>query len=382
MCCRRIKVEKEEVREPEADDERIKRTVFAYQCSFWFPIIIISKVSSNKGCRKESSFPQSSLLFNVYIEFYDVMSVPVAIALSGQSLLGHSVMVKPSEAEKNLFQSTTTELYISNLHVNIKEDQLHEVFEPFGKIELVQLPLDRETRQRKGYGFVQFARHEDARAALSLDGQLEIAGHVMKSPISYNPSIFIKEFGCGSSDGKYVYTWKVSATADHTNGQEVVASAGDFDDDRSDGMGVAGSVGAAPAISPPFVPIGQIPIPVPAGFPTSTFSIPDALPLSYTIGNPSECLLLKNMFDPKLEPEPDFDQDIKDDVKDKCTKFGELKHVYVDKNSAGFVYLRFQQSESALAAQRALHGRWFAGKMITATFLVPENYNTKFPESK
>lgn len=32
-----------------------------------------------------------------------------------------------------------------------------------------------------------------------------------------------------------------------------------------------------------------------------------------------------------LQPEPDFDQDIKDDVKDKCTKFGELKHVYVDK---------------------------------------------------
>ncbi|XP_072083779.1 probable RNA-binding protein sce3 isoform X1 [Arachis hypogaea] len=37
-----------------------------------------------------------------YIEFYDVMSVPMAIALSGQFLLGQPVMVKPSEAEKNL----------------------------------------------------------------------------------------------------------------------------------------------------------------------------------------------------------------------------------------------------------------------------------------
>lgn len=31
MCCRRIKEEKEEVPESEADDERDKRTVFAYQ---------------------------------------------------------------------------------------------------------------------------------------------------------------------------------------------------------------------------------------------------------------------------------------------------------------------------------------------------------------
>ena len=36
----------------------------------------------------------------------------------------------------------------------------------------------------------------------------------------------------------------------------------------------------------------------------------------------------------------------------------------------GFVYLRFDKVASALSAQRALHGRWFAGKMITATFMV------------
>ncbi|KAI7981492.1 putative RNA-binding protein 23 [Camellia lanceoleosa] len=42
-----------------------------------------------------------------YIEFFDAMSVPMAIALSSQPLLGQPVMVKPSEAEKNLVQSTT-----------------------------------------------------------------------------------------------------------------------------------------------------------------------------------------------------------------------------------------------------------------------------------
>lgn len=30
-----------------------------------------------------------------------------------------------------------------------------QIFEPFGRVELVQLPLDLETGQCKGFGFVQ-----------------------------------------------------------------------------------------------------------------------------------------------------------------------------------------------------------------------------------
>lgn len=71
------------------------------------------------------------------------MYVPMAIALSGQPLLGQPVMVKPSEAEKNLVQSTyvvsrpggmigpysggARRLYVGNLHTNIKEDDLRQV---------------------------------------------------------------------------------------------------------------------------------------------------------------------------------------------------------------------------------------------------------------
>eukprot|EP00256_Glycine_max_P062681 XP_014632199.1 probable RNA-binding protein 23 [Glycine max] len=71
------------------------------------------------------------------------MSVPMAIALSGQLLLGQPVMVKPSEAEKNLVQSNASggaagvtgsygavdrKLYVGNLHFNMTESQLREVF--------------------------------------------------------------------------------------------------------------------------------------------------------------------------------------------------------------------------------------------------------------
>jgi hypothetical protein len=70
------------------------------------------------------------------------MSVPMAIALSGQLLLGQPVMVKPSEAEKNLVQSNASsgaagvvgpygavdrKLYVGNLHFNMTEANLREV---------------------------------------------------------------------------------------------------------------------------------------------------------------------------------------------------------------------------------------------------------------
>jgi RNA-binding protein 39 len=93
-----------------------------------------------------------------------------------------------------------------------------------------------------------------------------------------------------------------------------------------------------------------------------------AAPVMDPIGVPNDCLLLKNMFDPnnevcessfcltgefftchyleiffylpkfsskkqylKLQTEPDFDLDIKEDVQDECSKFGAVRHIFVDK---------------------------------------------------
>ncbi|PPS01156.1 hypothetical protein GOBAR_AA19534 [Gossypium barbadense] len=303
-----------------------------------------------------------------YVEFYDVMSVPMAIALSGQPLLGQPVMVKPSEAEKNLAQSTTSvaagqtgshaggarRLYVGNLHFNITEDQLRQVFESFGTVELVQLPLD-ESGHSKGFGFVQFARLEDAKNALNLNGQLEIGGRVIKSLNSSSRALLMAKLDR-------------SGTASSITG--------------SVGMPVNNTgLGAAPSAQPLVSPTIQASMPTIPGLPGGLQIPTNGIPTIDTIGTPSECLLLKNMFDPSLETEPDFDLDIKEDVQEECLKFGKLKHIYVDRNSAGFVYLRFEDAQGAINAQRNLHGRWFAGKMITAAYMVPQTYEAKFPDS-
>ncbi|PWA59771.1 splicing factor, CC1-like protein [Artemisia annua] len=381
---RRYKDKKDGAVEPEVDPERDQRTVFAYQISLKADERDVYEFFSRAGKVRDVRLimdRNSRRSKGVgYIEFYDAMSVPMAIALSGQPLLGQPVMVKPSEAEKNLVQSTTTvggvaggtgayaggarKLYVGNLHYNMKEDQLRQVFESFGTVELVQLPTD-ETGNCKGFGFIQFARLEDARAAQSLNGQLEIAGRMMK----------------------------VSAITDQTGMQEMGVNPGDFDDDDGGGLSLNARsrallmqkldrTGTAPSV------IGSMGIPTTGGgvpLPAMTGAAlavpPVTVPSAESVGVPSECLLLNNMFDPELEDEPDFDLDIKEDVQSESSKYGKLRHIYVEKNSAGFVYLRFENAQSAVAAQRALHGRWFAGKMITATFMLPQDYETKFPDS-
>ncbi|XP_016652287.1 PREDICTED: RNA-binding protein 39 [Prunus mume] len=388
---RRFKDKKEAV-EPEADPERDQRTVFAYQMPLKATERDVYEFFSKAGKVRDVRLimdRNSRRSKGVgYIEFYDAMSVPMAIALSGQLLLGQPVMVKPSEAEKNLVQSNTSggavgvagpygavdrKLYVGNLHFNMTETHLREIFEPFGPVELVQLPLDLETGQCKGFGFVQFAHLEHAKAAQSLNGKLEIAGR----------------------------TIKVSSVTDHVGSQETGAKSADFDDDDGGGLSlnaqsrallmqkldrtgiatsIAGSLGV-PVLngSAPNQRAGTLPINGQAA--VSAPILPaTVMPFAVTepIGNPSECLLLKNMFDPATEREPDFDIDIKDDVEEECSKCGRVKHIYVDKNTAGFVYLRFETVEAAAAAQQSMHLRWFAGRQISALFMQPQVYEARF----
>ena len=70
-----------------------------------------------------------------------------------------------TESEKNR-QARTTDtnannagvpfhrLYVGNIHFSITEDELSQIFSPFGELEEVSLMKD-ETSRSRGYGFVQ-----------------------------------------------------------------------------------------------------------------------------------------------------------------------------------------------------------------------------------
>lgn len=48
---------------------------------------------------------------------------------------------------------------------------------------------------------------------------------------------------------------------------------------------------------------------------------------------PTPCLLLTNMFDPAQQSGEEWVADLTEDVRDECSKYGKLLHVFVDKDS-------------------------------------------------
>lgn len=88
---------------------------------------------------------------------------------------------------------------------------------------------------------------------------------------------------------------------------------------------------------------------------------------------PARNLILKNMFRPQginLNTEPDFFEDIKDDVTQECGKHGIVSNVFVDRMSVhGTVYVRFASMTDATACKVSLDKRWFGGNQIAVEFM-------------
>lgn len=305
-----------------------------------------------------------------YVEFVDIESVGKAIALTGTRLCGVPIVVQHSQAEKNRLAQASAlskssaairngatgpmSLYVGSLHFNITEDMLRGIFEPFGTVDKIELSRDPETNRSKGYGFVHFREADDAKKALEQLNGFELAGRPMK--VNY-----------------------VTERTDY-----IPHGPGAFDSDELDRGGI--ELGAAGRL--------QLMAKLAEGtgieLPQAAMS---ALNLTSSTSGPAvqngtqppiatQCFLLTNMFDPSSETNPEWPSEIKNDVIEECRKHGGVLHVYVDQSSQeGHVYVKCASISSATATVNALHGRWFAGRLITAAFVPVIHYHNLFPES-
>jgi len=58
-------------------------------------------------------------------------------------------------------------IYIGNMSFDTTEDTVRQAFETYGEITSVNLISDRDTGRPKGFGFVEMANDEQARAAIA-----------------------------------------------------------------------------------------------------------------------------------------------------------------------------------------------------------------------
>ena len=87
---------------------------------------------------------------------------------------------------------------------------------------------------------------------------------------------------------------------------------------------------------------------------------------------------LIEIFILRRETEDGWDDDIKEESKEECSNFGTVNHIFVDKNSEGFVYIKFSDSNASQNAQKALHNRFFAGRKVIAEYQFVKAYDQHF----
>ena len=61
---------------------------------------------------------------------------------------------------------TVISVYIGNLPYDVTEEQVLELFAPFGEVNRAALVKDRETGRPRGFGFVEMPNDDEARKAI------------------------------------------------------------------------------------------------------------------------------------------------------------------------------------------------------------------------
>jgi cold-inducible RNA-binding protein len=66
----------------------------------------------------------------------------------------------------------STKIYVGNVSFNASEDDIKELFAPYGEIVSVKLISDQQTGRPRGFGFVEMASAEAAKTAIeALNGK-------------------------------------------------------------------------------------------------------------------------------------------------------------------------------------------------------------------
>ena len=62
-------------------------------------------------------------------------------------------------------------LFVGSLPWSLNNDSLRELFAQYGEITEAVVIMDRNTGRSRGFGFVTFAKEEDAQKALEMSGK-------------------------------------------------------------------------------------------------------------------------------------------------------------------------------------------------------------------
>lgn len=70
-------------------------------------------------------------------------------------------------------------LFVGNLPYSATEDELRELFAPFGEVAAVRIMTDRATGKPRGFAFVEMAQDDDAEKAIAAINGKDFGGRAL-----------------------------------------------------------------------------------------------------------------------------------------------------------------------------------------------------------
>ncbi|KAB5596525.1 Polyadenylate-binding protein, cytoplasmic and nuclear [Ceratobasidium theobromae] len=117
-----------------------------------------------------------------YVHYETAESAEAAIKAVNRMLLndkqvfvGHHISRKERQSQIDEMRAQYTNIYVKNLDTDVTEAEFKAMFEPFGTITSAVLQTDNEGKSR-GFGFVNYEKHEEAEQAVTEMNDREIKG--------------------------------------------------------------------------------------------------------------------------------------------------------------------------------------------------------------
>jgi len=80
--------------------------------------------------------------------------------------VGHHIPKKDRMSKFEEMKANFTNIYVKNIEPEATDDEFRELFEKYGEITSASLAHDNETGKSRGFGFVNYVRHDDAAKAV------------------------------------------------------------------------------------------------------------------------------------------------------------------------------------------------------------------------
>ncbi|KUF88535.1 m7GpppX diphosphatase [Phytophthora nicotianae] len=273
-----------------------------------------------------------------------------ARALAQASLLSLNVpgaKVSPNDLARRL--------YIGNLYYDLKEEDISNVFAPFGTIRSIDLSLEpgltvRRASRSKGFCFLEYDDVLAAESAVQVLNGTPLANRAIRHR-GYGFMEFVEE-SCALSAIQHMNGFELAGqplkVGKASEAAMLINLATSQDKVVRDGSGATAD-GANGVSEPEKKPFGE----------DDVEKVRDT-----TETDEKCCLCLMNLVN-----RGEVDDELEDEVRGECGKFGIVKKVEIHELADHVrVFVLFDDAAGAAKAKQALHGRFFGGNQVQAQY--------------